>query len=309
MKGQAYRLILGREPESEAVLAKHGDVENLSTLREGFFKSREFAEAVPHLSVGLHMNRSSDPIELQCTPGELQSMLDRIATAWKAFGEDEPFWSVLTHDDYKRGSIETRIDEFYAHGHDTVTTALAMLQRNRVPVGRYQHVIDFGCGVGRISLALTEKFDRVTGVDVSEPHLNLARAEAGKRGITNVEFVGVQSIEALDSLPTCDLLLTVIVLQHNPPPVIATTLRKLLGRVRPGGAALFQVPTFIANYSFSPKKYLAEDQPQMEMNALPQRDVFRIAAEAEFYPLEVREDVNAGDPNIVSQTFLFRRKS
>ena len=85
------------------------------------------------------------------------------------------------------------------------------------------------------------------------------------------------------------------------------TLRKLLARVRPGGAALFQVPTYIANYAFVPKTYLAEDQPQMEMNALPQRDVFRIAADADFVPLEVREDLSAGHPDIVSQTFLFRR--
>ena len=67
--------------------------------------------------------------------------------------------------------------------------------------------------------------------------------------------------------------------------------------------AVFQVPTFIQNYQFSVKEYLAREQPQMEMNALPQPDLYSTLREAACDLIEVREDLQTGGPDIVSQTF------
>lgn len=269
--------------------------------------SPELSLAAGALPVGLHMNVNKDKVSIACTPEQRQRMLDRIAKAWQAFGNDDPHWSVLTHDQYRRGSIDDRIDGFYATGTSTVGQIVALLSRNGLTPADFPRVLDFGCGVGRLSLALAAQFDRVVGVDVSPPHLTLAREQAHARSVANTEFIHVQSIEGLADLPLCDLLFSLIVLQHNPPPVIAATIEGLLRLVAPGGAAVFQVPTYIAGFSFDAATYLASDQEQMEMNPLPQRHVFAIAARAGFVPLEVREDLSTGSANIVSQTFLFKR--
>ena len=53
-----------------------------------------------------------------------------------------------------------------------------------------------------------------------------------------------------------DLLYSVLVMQHNPPPVIAELLRAFLGRVNVGGFAFFQVPTYAENYEFTLDRYV-----------------------------------------------------
>ena len=49
--------------------------------------------------------------------------------------------------------------------------------------------LDFGCGVGRLSLALASKFGNVVGVDVSQSMLKEARRNAALINTSNVLFV------------------------------------------------------------------------------------------------------------------------
>ena len=98
-------------------------------------------------------------------------------------------------------------------------------------------------------------------------------------------------------------------LQHNPPPVIASILDKLLGRLRPGGIAFFQVPTFQPGYRFSVADYLADSESgkRMEMHVLPQPYVFQIGLRNDCEPVEVSPDSLTGS-NFTSNTFLLRKR-
>jgi len=49
-------------------------------------------------------------------------------------------------------------------------------------------VLDVGCGEAAISLALAERGYATVGLDLSPTAIDLARREAGKRGLTNVTF-------------------------------------------------------------------------------------------------------------------------
>lgn len=49
-------------------------------------------------------------------------------------------------------------------------------------------ILDVGCGPGRHSIELAERGYHVTGVDISETFIDLARAEATNRGLDNVQF-------------------------------------------------------------------------------------------------------------------------
>lgn len=103
----AYRLILGREPESEAVIQHAMMARDVSQLREAFLGSQEFvgkydAQAAHTLPVGRFFEISDIDVDIGCTDEQLQLMFDRIATAWRSFGESEPHWSVLVSDDFRQ---------------------------------------------------------------------------------------------------------------------------------------------------------------------------------------------------------------
>jgi SAM-dependent methyltransferase len=96
-------------------------------------------------------------------------------------------------------------------------------------------VLDAGCGPGTITadLATMVTPGRVTALEVTGPALDLARAEIGRRGLTNVDFA-VGDVHTLDFADdTFDVVHAHQVLQHVGDPVAA--LREFRRVTRPGG--------------------------------------------------------------------------
>ncbi|WP_340316754.1 class I SAM-dependent methyltransferase [Rhizorhabdus argentea] len=308
----AYRLILGREPESEFVIEQAMLANDIGHLRAAFMGSPEFVtkyerSAGRPLAVGRLFEVDHINVDIQCNKEQLQEMFDRIAKAWRSFGETEPHWSVLVSDDYRQENLSANIDRFYASGHGDIKVHLNFLRRAGLPVS-FKRALDFGCGVGRLTLALAPHAQHVLGIDISPPHLRLAAERAGEQSISNVEFEVINSVNELGSHRDFDFIISRIVLQHNPPPVMAALYRSLLQALAPGGVAVVQIPTFLSGQSFSTDRYLAMEQPSMEMNAIPQKLIFEIIEQMGCRPLEVREDGAAGDIGL-SHTFAVQRVS
>lgn len=307
----AYRLILLREPDSQAAL-EHLARTSKSTqhMRDTMLQSAE-ARAQPGFPVNYSMSGNEPPQEVQvrAAPHEEQELFDKVQAVWRSLGDEKPHWSVITADAFKPGNIDAAIDHFYASGEANVATLVRTLERNQVDVARLRSVMDFGCGVGRLTASLARRFERVHGVDVSESHLAVAREALGRRGIDNVELHALASIAALDALPKADLVFSVIVLQHNPPPVMRALFAGLLGRLEAGGVAVIQVPTYLpAGYRFNVHEYAKGGGKEMEMHALPQREVFALARAAGVDVLEVMEDSWIGyGAGTRSNTFVMRR--
>jgi 2-polyprenyl-3-methyl-5-hydroxy-6-metoxy-1,4-benzoquinol methylase len=304
----AYRLLLGREPESEQIVEEQARVESLEILRQQFLHSEEFrAKFESSLRVGRYLDVARSEIEVDSTPEQLARMLDRISREWIGFGERDPHWSVLVNDDFIMPNIAAHEDEFYRTGEPDIAVAMAMIRRNR-GTKHFRQALDFGCGVGRLTLALAPHVDAILGIDISPPHLVWARDRAAKTGIVNARFESIARVEDLARRPGQDLILSLIVLQHNPPPVMAALLRALLDLLNPGGLALFQLPTYLDGVSFSIDAYFGNWQPPMEMNALPQNVVFDVIHQAGCVPLEVREDGRIGATPGLSHTFLVEKR-
>ena len=93
------------------------------------------------------------------------------------------------------------------------------------------------------------------------------------------------------ALEPCDFFYSVIVLQHNPPPVIMELIRIALTALKPGGVAMFQVPTHINDYRFDLKEWLATDHAlDMQMHCVPQEAVLNLITATGCYLLGLRED-------------------
>ena len=96
-------------------------------------------------------------------------------------------------------------------------------------------VLDVGCGPGTITADLATRITpgRLTALEMTEPALDLARAEIARRHLTNVDFA-VGDVHALDFPDdTFDVVHAHQVLQHVGDPVQA--LREMRRVTRPGG--------------------------------------------------------------------------
>jgi 2-polyprenyl-3-methyl-5-hydroxy-6-metoxy-1,4-benzoquinol methylase len=167
--------------------------------------------------------------------------------------------------------------------------------------------LDFGCGAGRISRWLSEEFDSIYAYDVSKNYLKIAQKYLKNEKISNVHFSQLTSIDDLKAFPNVDLIYSVIVLQHNPPPIIHRIIVQFMKALNPGGVAFFQLPTYKEGYRFLVEEYLGEESPQaeMEMHVLPQHAVFEIVREGNGRLLEVVEDFSTSWG--LSNTFLVQK--
>lgn len=101
--------------------------------------------------------------------------------------------------------------------------------------------VEVGCGHGRMTAALAERFDRVVAVDVSPAMIGQARAAVPDG---RVEF-RVVSGERLDGVgdASADVLVCYLVLQHLPTrEAILAYLSEFARVLAPSGEALVQLP-------------------------------------------------------------------
>jgi 2-polyprenyl-3-methyl-5-hydroxy-6-metoxy-1,4-benzoquinol methylase len=303
-----YRAILGREPESEQVFSHYMLAKDFSEFRNVLLKSQEFNQNSSFLGIGRHLLVDNVKIETTCSTAELARMSQNIAQEWRKFGETEPHWSVLTGDEFKPDIINENMDMFYRIGEEDISYIISALKRNKIWDGNKINALDFGCGVGRLSLALAPHVRYVTGVDISPGHLVHAKDRSEKSGVNNTKFVSIDTIDSIDDIGNFDLIISLIVLQHNPPPVIVVLIEKLLSRLNSGGVAVIQIPTYIVGQSFSVEEYLSKQQPSMEMNAVPQKVIYEAIDRANAKIVEVREDGYMGSDIGLSHTFVIQRR-
>lgn len=314
----AYRLLLGREPENAEVVndLAHA-VHSAAQLRKVFLASPEFRNLMAqHLdrpdAVQLRhpFHLPAIPVEADVTDELLARMLARIQSQWEQLGSSDPYWSVITQPQFRQDQFEAHRQQFQLSGKHSCELFLAALRRNGISPDSLQTCLEVGCGVGRVTRYLAQAAQQVVGCDISSQHLALARQYLDSEAVSNVELRHWSGIDALEQLPAFDALFSVITLQHNPPPVMAWMLRRLLGGLASGGVAYFQLPTYRSGYLFEAERYLSTPAlPTLEMHVLPQAQVFRIVQESGCDCLEVREDSMCGDEDrMLSNTFLLRKR-
>ena len=268
----------------------------------------------PVASLVLPLDTPPIEIDTEADADTLARLLAHTEQTWTRLGDEEPHWSVISAEQFRQDRLEGHRAEFYASGARDVDVFLAFLARNGVDAAQLHRVLEFGCGLGRVTRHLAERFDEVLALDISPNHLRQAQIHLDDCGLRNVRWRrlrGLADLDAADGGPDVDAVFSLIVLQHNPPPVMVTLLERLLRRLRPGGVAYFQVPTHAADYRFRIADYLAHGigARHIEMHYLPQRRIFRIAHDTGCDVLEVREDDWTGRRRLeVSNTFLLRKR-
>src|SRR5438094_676221 len=158
---------------------------------------------------------------------------------WDQLGKDDPLWVVLTHPAKKGGKWKP--DEFFETGTGEIREVLDSVRSLGVEL-KCGKALDFGCGVGRLSRALSEQFTEVHGVDISPSMITYATAF--NRDRPNCHF----HLSASDRLETFqdgwfDFVYSNIALQHIEPKYSKQYIREFFRVLRPGGIAVFQLIT------------------------------------------------------------------
>lgn len=192
---------------------------------------------------------------------------------WNIFGRDDPWWSVDTA--VQRGSnVPPAVRAtFYQSGDEWLSSArspaLPLLQAYG---GLRSNALDFGCGLGRLSLTLAGYFDSVTCVDQSIYHLQRAKKETALHSpqrAAKIRFVlsGPNLLSAVQG-NSYDYVLSLIALQHcvtelqvlkcrSRKPVFPTRslpcrprqllyVEQLCDVLKLGGLGYIQIPTYSA---------------------------------------------------------------
>jgi len=159
---------------------------------------------------------------------------------WESLARREAYYAVLTEDDYLEENLnEAGHRKFLKTGQEDVDRFLHLIHRHIDPSFQPRNVLEFGCGVGRLLLALAEASEEVTGIDVSQSMLDEALENFQREGKKNFRLLS--SKDALKDLGDhrFDFILSYIVFQHIQPAEGIPAMRELLQFLEPAGIGLF----------------------------------------------------------------------
>jgi SAM-dependent methyltransferase len=154
-------------------------------------------------------------------------------SVWEHYGKNDPYYGVLSCQEYRAGALDEEARrKFFLSGVEVVDGFIALAEETFGPL-RFGTALDYGCGVGRLTRRLAERFGEVVGVDISTHMLEEAGRNLAEQGNARFEPAG-----AMGATPV-DFIMSKIVFQHIPP---AEGVRVLAGRLAPGGTGILDLP-------------------------------------------------------------------
>jgi SAM-dependent methyltransferase len=161
---------------------------------------------------------------------------------WEELSRIDPLWAVLSDPSKRFGNWEP--EEFFASGERDIEAFLTVCARHGLP-RRHGAALDFGCGAGRLTRALSTRFGSCVGVDIAEPMVELAQEFNGDRPGCMFAVNDSDDLARFQDA-SFDFVVSHITLQHVPGRErILGYIREFVRVLRPGGAVVFQLPSSI----------------------------------------------------------------
>jgi ubiquinone/menaquinone biosynthesis C-methylase UbiE len=139
----------------------------------------------------------------------------------------------------------------------------------RAGIASGMRVLDLGCGVGDVALLaarLVGRHGSVTGIDIDEGALEMARARAREQGLHRVTFER-SAIEELDARPHYDAVVGRHILIHASDP--QAVLERAARLLRPGGVAAFHEYDFSFVELAYPRSPIWEEMARLFLSVMP----------------------------------------
>jgi len=158
---------------------------------------------------------------------------------WEGLAQADPLWAICT-DPSKRNRQWTQ-EEFFATGLKEIEIVLGYAARVGLCIDKTSPALDFGCGVGRLTRAMSEYFPECCGVDISLTMISMAQEL--NRDCPRCYFQMNEDTQ-LQRLQNnyFGFVYTSLVLQHIAEPCSHQYIAELVRVLKPGGVLVFQVP-------------------------------------------------------------------
>jgi SAM-dependent methyltransferase len=163
----------------------------------------------------------------------------RLGENWEELGRRAPLWAILSLPE-KRNK-KWNISEFFESGEREIAGVLEYVESLDILQSR-RRVLDFGCGVGRLTQALCRHFDECCGVDIAPSMIQLAE-EYNSYGSRCRYYVNDSDDLSLFEDNTFDFIYSNIVLQHMKPKYSKRYIKEFLRILAPEGVLVFQIPS------------------------------------------------------------------
>lgn len=176
---------------------------------------------------------------------------------WDSIARQNAYYGIASWDEFADASKVDQ-DRFWHSGAvlaDNLIAHLALRETGALVA------VEIGCGNGRVTHRLAERFREVWALDIS-PEM-IARAKERWHALTNVHFI-VGSGADLEPVPvgSCDVVLSFITLHHvTEPAVVLSYLRETSRVLRPGGRALLHLHTIERNLLLRAVRHLWARSP------------------------------------------------
>ncbi len=218
------------------------------------------------------------------------------ARQWEMYGAVDPYFGVLSIPEFQSAGIDgERRERFFDTGRRHIAELAAELEAHAGSNLRGRRALDYGCGVGRLTLPLAEQCEAVYGVDISPSMLREADRNARRLKLSNVEWVNAERLPELSG--RYDLVQSSLVFQHIPVREGERIFATLLHGLRPGGIGAIHVTLRagdrltarfhwamktlpFAHNAFNLARRRAWSYPHMQMNSYSLDRLGRLLAEA-----------------------------
>jgi ubiquinone/menaquinone biosynthesis C-methylase UbiE len=225
--------------------------------------------------------------------------LQDLQKNWDRMGSEDPLWAIVTAPRYKGGKWDP--DAFFESGRQQI--AAVMEHVRSLGQSPREAAFDFGCGVGRLSQALAEHFDSVTGVDIA-PSM-IAEARARNRHGDKVTYVLNERADlSFFADASFDFIYTEITLMHMEPRYAMAYIAEFFRIGRPGGLVVFQVvdPTprqkmrdrIPRSLVYFGNRLRTIRKPMMEIYGVDRQTIEDVVLQADGQIIEMQEWVREG---------------
>lgn len=160
--------------------------------------------------------------------------------AWELFGQQDPYYGVLSHSKYRGQLSAQRKQEFMESGEHYVSRLLETSERIFGKIESRKRALDFGCGVGRLVIPFSKRFSEVVGVDISDSMLAEASKNCEEAEAHNV-FFEKSIADRMGDHGQFDYVNSYVVFQHIPVARGMKLIEGLLSQVASGGQAMLHM--------------------------------------------------------------------
>ena len=166
---------------------------------------------------------------------------------WEELANADAKWAIVS--DPRKKYNKWDHSDFFKTGETDVNGFIRKIRNYNVKLNTGE-ALDFGCGIGRLTTALSRFYDKVYGIDVSERMIREGR-ELNKEN-KKIEFIlNTEPDLGLFNSSKFDLIYSVIVLQHLPDRgLIRSFLEEFKRVLKPEGILYFQLPSIESRTPF-----------------------------------------------------------